>query len=462
MSLPQVVAVVEHSAAERFGLRPGDELVSLNGCRPRDVIEYQLLADEAVVEIEVVRQGANLTVTVTKQTGEPLGLEVSDAVFDRVRTCDNRCDFCFVRQLPKGLRASLYCKDDDYRLSFLYGNFTTLTRFTESDLERVVDERLSPLYVSIHATDPELRARMLHNRRGATSLRWLRCLLDEGIEVHGQIVVCPGVNDGAHLHETLADVLDSYPSVASLAVVPVGVSRYCTEANMRPHTHDEAREVLATVEEWQQRFQAGLGRRVVWASDEYYLLAKAAFPKASEYEGFALLENGVGMVRSFEMDFAKAPRRAARLQPKATTTGGFTNLEGARAWGYRALRAPGATLGHEGARNAKDGPPSVITSLYGEEVLRGLLDRHGFGKVRVLAVPNEFFGGNVAVTGLLTGEDISRVLAKQSPAGRYLLPDVCLSAGRFLDGSAVADLPVAVEIVPSDGAFLRAVLEEVK
>ena len=236
MPLPQVVAVAEHSPAERFGVWPGDELRSMNGQVPRDVIEYQLLADESIVELGVVRGGIELEVTVVKQAGEPLGLEISAAIFDRVRTCDNHCEFCFIYQLPKGMRRNLYVKDDDYRLSFLYGNFTTLTRFTEVDLERVLDQRLSPLYVSIHATDPDVRSAMLRNRRGAISLRWLRCLLDHGIEVHGQIVVCPGVNDAAVLHGTLAGILDRFPELVTVAVVPLGVSRYSKEPTMRSHT----------------------------------------------------------------------------------------------------------------------------------------------------------------------------------------------------------------------------------
>src|SRR5256885_5706759 len=229
MSSPRVVAVTPGSPAERAGLRPGDELVTLNGEAPRDVIRYRVLTDEAVVDLDVRRGGLEqpgsvMRVRVEKRAGEPLGAEVHSALFDRVRTCDNHCPFCFIYQLPKGMRKSLYLKDDDYRLSFLYGNFTTLTRFTEADLERVVGEGLSPLYVSIHSTDPQLRARLLRNRRGAVSLRWLRALLDHGIEVHGQVVVCPGVNDGDVLHDTLAGLLDQYPDLATAAVVPLGVS----------------------------------------------------------------------------------------------------------------------------------------------------------------------------------------------------------------------------------------------
>src|ERR1017187_9778289 len=240
MPLPQVVAVAEHSPAERSGVWPGDELRSINGQVPRDVIEYQLLADEPIVDLEVVRGGVELEVTVVKLPGEPLGLEVSAAIFDRVRTCDNHCEFCFIYQLPKGMRRSLYVKDDDYRLSFLYGNFTTLPRFTEADLERVIDEGLSPLYVSIHTTNPELRAEMLRNPRGATSLRWLRELLRARVEVHAQVVVCPGVNDGAELERTLHDVLTLYPELATVALVPVGVSDFTTEETMRSHSPGEA------------------------------------------------------------------------------------------------------------------------------------------------------------------------------------------------------------------------------
>src|SRR3954469_23838651 len=287
----RVVAVAPESPAARAGVAPGDELLALNGEDLRDVIRYQVQADEPVVEMDLRRGGMERQVRLEKAAGAPLGLELESAVFDRVRTCDNHCPFCFIYQLPKGMRKSLYLKDDDYRLSFLYGNFTTLTRFTEADLERVVTEGLGPLYVSIHATDPEVRARLLRNRRGATSLRWLRALLDHGIEVHGQVVVCPGVNDGEVLDDTLVGVLDQYPSLASLAVVPLGVSAHSHEPAMRPHTFDEAVAVVDTVERWQQVFLDLLGRRLVFAADEYYLLAGRTFPGAEAYEGFAMTED---------------------------------------------------------------------------------------------------------------------------------------------------------------------------
>src|SRR6516165_6488461 len=305
MPTARVVAVAPGSPADVAGLSPGDEILSLNGETVRDVIQYQLQTDEALVELELRRGGLERHVEVEKRAGEPLGLELASAVFDRVRTCDNHCPFCFIYQLPQGMRRSLYLKDDDYRLSFLYGNFTTLTRFTELDAERILTERLGPLFVSIHTTDPELRAGMLRNPKGATSLRWLRVLLDGGIEVHGQIVVCPGVNDDAALEDTLAGILDRFPSLASVGAVPLGVSRYSNEPEMRPHTVQEAQRVLDTVEEWQGLFRRAVGHRMVFAADEYYLPAGREPPPARHYEGFPQHENGIGMARAFSESFVR-------------------------------------------------------------------------------------------------------------------------------------------------------------
>jgi putative radical SAM enzyme (TIGR03279 family) len=450
MSLPRVVAVAPGSAAERAGLAPGDEVLALDGQVPRDVIQWQLLVDEADLELEVRRGGLDLPVTVSKAAGEPLGAEVSSSIFDAVQTCDNACEFCFIHQLPKGLRRSLYLKDDDYRLSFLYGNFTTLTRFTEADLERVVTERLSPLNVSIHATDPEVRARLLRNRRGATSLRWLRALLDAGIEVHGQVVVCPGVNDGEVLEDTLIGVLDRFPELATLCVVPLGVSRHGGGPGLRPHTTAEAADVVDRVEAWQARFLALLGRRLAFAADEYYLLADRPFPPAESYEGFPMHEDGVGMARTFEAEFTG--RSATTTGPRA---GFFAWVDGAPAEGYRAARTAPGTIRLTARRGA---PVGVLTGAYGARVLAPLVAALGREDVRVLPVDNEFFGGTTGVTGLLVGADLARVLAGQPEGHRYLLPDVCLSGGRFLDGTAPEDLPRPVEVVPTDGAALRSAL----
>ncbi len=438
-------------------------MLSVNGTVPRDIIEWRFAADDAEVSLDVLRGGLELTIDIEKRAGEPLGAEVSSAVFDRVRTCDNHCEFCFIYQLPKGLRRSLYLKDDDYRLSFLYGNFTTLTRFTESDLERVITERLSPLNVSIHATDPETRNRMLKNPRGGMSLRWLRALLDHGIAVRGQIVLCPGVNDGDVFERTMAGVLDQYPELESVAVVPLGLSRFNAESAMRLHTVAEARAMVHTISEWQDVFLRTLGRRMVFAADEYYLMAGLPFPSADEYEGFHMHEDGIGMARTFEAEF-----RGDATSPTGVQSGFFAWVDGAPADGYRAPRNPAGDTGLRGSNAGetvglqltprRNAPVGILTGVFGAQVIEPLVRSLGRPDIRVIPVANDYFGGNTSVTGLMVGADIARVLADQPAGHRYLLPDVCLSEGRFLDGTTVTDLPHPVEVVPTDGIALRRAL----
>ncbi len=456
MSAPRVVAVAPGSPAAIAGVEVGDEVRAIDGQVPRDIIEWRFLVDEPDPVIDLDRGGLERTIEVRKAAGEPLGVEVQSALFDQVRTCDNHCEFCFIYQLPPGLRKSLYLKDDDYRLSFLYGNFTTLTRFTEADLERVVTERLSPLNVSIHATDPEVRAEMLRNRRGATSLRWLRALLDHGIEVHGQVVVCPGINDGVVLDDTLAGVLDRFPELQSLCVVPLGVSRYNAEARMRPHTVAEAAAVVDCVEDWQAVYLRVLGRRLAFVGDEYHLLAERPFPEAEAYEGFAMHEDGVGMARTFELElFGETVAAAGRQEGFFAWADSSASVEAAYE-PYRGTRAtPGQLLQVRPSRHA---PVAILTGTYGARVLEPLVGRLGRDDVRIIPVDNHFFGGTTAVTGLLVGEDIARSLAAEPTGHRYLLPDVCLSNGRFLDGTGPDDLPRPVEVIPTDGHALRRAL----
>ena len=467
---PIVVSVAPGSPAALVGVQAGDEILRVNGDVPRDIIEWQLATDEADVELDVSRGGMDLSVTIEKLPGASLGIEVSSAVFDRVRTCDNHCEFCFIYQLPKGMRRSLYLKDDDYRLSFLYGNFTTLTRFTEADLERVITERLSPLHVSIHSTDPDIRSAMLKNKRGGMSLRWLRALLDNDIVVKGQIVVCPGVNDGAILDDTLAGMLDQYPELDSVAVVPLGISKFNDESAMRFHTLAEAQAVVDTVTDWQDIFETTLGKRMVYAADEYYLMAQRPFPEAERYDGFPMHEDGIGMARTFEAEFYGTAAEATGVQ-----RGFFAAVDAPpNPAAYTGLRQSGCGPAADSAASAaasvasgiqlrprRTAPVGVLTGPLGAPVITPLVESIGRTDVRILTVANEFFGGNTGVTGLMTGEDVSRVLAAEPEGHRYLLPDVCLSDdGRFLDGVAISDLPRPVEVITTDGIALRAALEQ--
>jgi putative radical SAM enzyme (TIGR03279 family) len=446
-----ISSISDGSPAAMVDLAVGDELISVNGREPTDIIEYQQLIDGETVTLVIQREGDSLRrkVTVIKDLGQPLGLAIDSAVFDRIRTCDNHCSFCFIYQLPKGMRRSLYVKDDDFRLSFLYGNYTTLTRFTEFDLERIIDEGLSPLYVSIHTTNPELRAEMLRNPRGATSLRWLRELLRVGIEVHAQVVVCPGVNDGRELERTLHDVLSLYPELASVALVPVGVSAFSNEETMRSHTPSEARQVVALADRYQKLTKEILGRVTVFASDEFYLVAGLTPPSATKFESLDQAENGIGLVAAFIESFVEQTHMAK------LGTGFFQSVDGAPALGYRAPR------GGEGPLRLGD-DVMVITGEYAAPILRELFDEHGYADVDILSVKNAYFGGNIKVAGLLTGQDLNNALCDVAQSTVLLLPDVCLSEGRFLDGLNLDDLTHQVVTIRTTGQDLRSTLEAVR
>jgi len=453
---PLITGVLDGSPAAQAGARVGDEITAVDGVMPRDIIEWQWAIDVSNPSISVTRGGLERELEIVKPEGASLGIEIESAVFDRVRTCDNHCEFCFIHQLPKGMRRSLYLKDDDYRLSFLFGNFTTLTRFTESDLERVIDERLSPLHVSIHAIDPFDRSRMLKNSRGGMSLRWLRAILDAGIEVRGQIVVCPGVNDGEVFERTMLGIADSFSDLASVAVVPLGISKFNTEAAMRVHTAEEARNVLSVVLQWQMLFEQLVGHKMVFAADEYFLMADEPFPALGDYGDCDMHEDGIGMAATFTTEFLNestaetVPRRGFFA---SVDVGQLTNPAA-----YTGLRSTPVAITASPKR--KVDAVTVLTGAMGAKVIGPLIDSSNSQlDVSVLAVENNYFGGNTGVTGLLTGTDLCEALTDADPDRRYLLPDVCLSdAGQFLDGLSVDDLPVPVDVIPTHGHALREAL----
>lgn len=468
-TLPQIAAIDRSSTAFRVGLSVGDRVVSVNGVVPRDILEWQRLVESDDVEISILRGRETLEFDLTRQPGEPLGVAISSAVFDRIHTCDNHCEFCFIYQLPKGMRRSLYMKDDDYRLSFLFGNFTTMTRFTEADLERVIDERLSPLYVSIHSPDPHVRSDMLRNVRGGFSLRWMKVLLDNDIQIRAQVVLCPGVNDGDVLESTLAGLLEQYPTLESIAIVPLGLSRFNSEDRMRVHSQTEAERVIETVGKWQARYVRAIGRQPIHLADEFYLVALKTVPAAEQYGEFPMLEDGVGLVRSFLDAFAGIGPDLMGKQ-----SGFFASVDVSSPTDYVRVVNPAADTGLRSSvsvsvslRSRKqlvDKPVAIVTGSYGATVMRNALREQNFVDVAVLEVENRYFGGNTAVAGLMTFEDIHRVLADDKGEHLYLLPDVCLNEGIFLDGGLLEDLSreFDVEVVPTSGSSLRDRLESDK
>jgi putative radical SAM enzyme (TIGR03279 family) len=468
-SLPQIAAIDLSSAASRVGLMVGDRVMSVNGVVPRDILEWQRLVDADEVDITVVRGRETLELELTRLPGEPLGVSISSAVFDRIHTCDNHCEFCFIYQLPKGMRRSLYMKDDDYRLSFLFGNFTTMTRFTEADLERVIDERLSPLYVSIHSPEPHVRSDMLRNVRGGFSLRWMKVLLDNDIQIRAQIVLCPGVNDGEVLESTLAGLLEQYPTLESIAIVPLGLSKFNTEDRMRVHTKAEAELVIETVSKWQARYVRAIGRQPIHLADEFFLVAQKDVPEASHYDDFPMLEDGVGLVRSFLDAFAGTGPDLMGKQ-----SGFFASVDIASPTDYVRVVNPAADTGLRSSvsvpvslrvrKQTSNKPIAIVTGSYGAEVMRSALRNENFDEVTVLEVENLYFGGNTAVAGLMTFEDIERVLSDDNGSHVYLLPDVCLNDGVFLDGGTLDGLvqKFDVEVLPTSGSSLRDRLESAK
>jgi len=407
----RVLRVEPGGAAERAGLRPGDHLIRVNGRALRDLVDFHVEAGAEELRIEAERDGEARSVVLRRRWGRDLGLECEPPAPAEISTCANKCVFCFIHQLPRGLRKSLYVKDDDYRLSFLHGNYITLTDLPESEIRRILDLRLSPLYISVHATDPELRRFLLGNPRTIRGdlLERLRRLGAAGIRMHAQIVLCPGLNDGPHLERTVRELAALHPAVATVAVVPVGLTRHRAGLHpLRVITPDEARTVVDAIHGWQGEFLRDRGARVVFAADELYLRAGRPIPPAEAYEGFPIVEDGVGLVRRFEDDFRALTRRPARPE-------------------WRGRRRVTVVTGE------LFGP--ILAELLATVRIPGL-------HVDVIPVPNELFGRTIGVAGLLAGRDVAQALSGRPLGDVVLVPRVALteSQGVFLDDVAPADL----------------------
>lgn len=415
MTAPRLrVAQVEpRSSAERAGLRPGDVLVAADGLVLRDQIDFQaaLASGDGGVALDVLRAGVPQRVTLPAGSPWGLGLAFAESVPSGIRECNNHCEFCFIRGVPPGLRPSLYVRDDDYRYSFLFGNFLTLTNLAAADWDRIGYQRLTPLFVSVHATDLAVRRRMLANPRAPDICDQLRRLGRLGIEVHAQVVLCPGINDGPVLDRTIADLSALAHVVRSVAVVPVGLSRYIRARNVRALTADEARQAVDQIGRWQRALRRRLGRRFVYASDELYLLAGRRLPSARAYDGYPQLQNGVGLVRRLLESWRRLRRQVpARVEPPRRVV-----------W----VTGRAATPALEAM--ARD--------------LRGVAGL----SVAVRSVENSLFGGAIGVSGLLAGRDVAAALAGEA-ADRIVVPRAMFghTGARTLDEWTVEDLERAL------------------
>ncbi|MDM7938244.1 MAG: TIGR03279 family radical SAM protein [Cyanobium sp. CZS 48M] len=434
---PAVVATVEPgSIGEELGFQPGDRLISVNGVRPRDLIDLQVLVGEEELCLVVEDPDGRLhQVELEKDHDDGLGLAFTEALFDGLRQCNNHCAFCFIDQQPPGRRQSLYVKDDDYRLSFLYGSYLTLTNLTAADWQRIEQQRLSPLFVSVHATDPELRSRLLENPRAGLLLDQLDWFAERRLQIHAQVVVCPGVNDGPALERTLLDLArfgsGDWPAVLSAAVVPVGLTRFRPPGDgLVAVDRACARRVIQQVEPLQQQFHAALGSRFAWLSDEWYLMAGLPLPERASYEDLPQQENGVGSIRAFlealDQATSRLPRRLKQPRRLSWVVGGLV---------AEAL-AP------------------VVDRLNAVEGL----------SLRLLGLPSPYWGQEQVVTGLLTGSDLLAGLAGHDLGEELLLPSVMLRQGEpvFLDDLRLEDLqqrlPVPIRLVRGADDFVAACL----
>lgn len=427
-----VASVDEGAPAHRLGITAGDVFISADGAKLRDILDWQWYSDGPSVDVLV--QGADGTIrelTLVREPGEPWGIEFADALFDRVRVCSNNCAFCFMAQLPKGMRSSLYLRDDDFRLSFLHGNFISLTNLTDEDVDRIAEQHLSPLYISLHAVDADVRRELVCAREDRALERFDQ-LVEEGIDLHVQVVLVPGVNDGDRLDETLTWLAER-EGVVSVGIVPLGYTRHQERYDRSYADQIAAATVIQQVQRWQFGMKERDGVSWVHLADEFYLNARAPMPTAEWYDGFPQYENGIGIVRTFVDEATKLREQFERA--------------------IKALPAEEESV-------------TIITGVMSATTHAGALQAFGgVGRVRLLCVPNRFFGGNVSVTGLLTGRDLAAAITQDGARGIYLLPDVVFNAdGLTLDDMTMEQLREAsgadVRLVSSDAAGLLAGIEQ--
>lgn len=412
----RIADVDYNSPADNAGLKPGDEIIEINGIEIKDYLDFMYASSGEEIEIKL----SDRVVNIDNEDYMPLGISFDTLLIDKPRSCRNKCVFCFIDQLPKGMRETCYFKDDDYRLSFLQGNYVTLTNMSDEDAERIIRYNLPRVNISVHTTNPELRKKMLHNKRAGEVLKYLKLFADGGLNMNAQIVLCPGYNDKAELDRTLNDLGELGYSMESISIVPVGLSAYREGLDrLTPFNADTAREVIYQTEKWQKRFIERWGTRLVYLGDEFYIMADMPFPSYDDYEGFPQIENGVGLCSSLEYEF----REAIKL--------------------------------HGGQPKIKK-EKTIATGVSAYELIKKLTDLVD-GDVRVVPIKNHFFGESITVTGLITGGDLINSLEGISPGSDLLISSAMLRHDEpiFLDNATVTDVEKALKVnvipVANDG-----------
>ena len=437
------------SNASKAGLRAGDTLLSINGTVVEDIFDYRyLIQDENLKMIVLGDDGSERTVEVKKEYYDDLGIEFENPLLDDYRSCSNQCIFCFIDQMPPGMRDTLYFKDDDSRLSFLQGNYVTLTNMSDHDLERIIKYHLSPINISVHTMNPKLRCEMLHNRFAGDALKKIKRLYDAGISMNSQVVLCPGINDGEELDRTIRELYGYMPYMESLSVVPVGITKYREGLYpLRTLTPEEAAQTIDLIESWQRRIYEKEGTHFVQASDEFYILAKRPMPEEERYDGYNQLENGVGMIRLLTGEVKEAIKEAVYFY-QSSGPGRFL-LPGLRKY------VPLAKLCREvSLATGKLAYPYL--KKYAQWMMKIFPNVH----IHTYCIINEFFGHEITVAGLITGQDLMKQLAGKELGEVLLLPGVMFRSGEevFLDDYTRVDLEnalqVPVNIVKSSGRDL--------
>jgi len=421
----QVASVEDGSPAQKAGVLLGDSLVCIDGHPLCDALDYQFYSASCQFELEICRKGTHRKITIQKGEYEPFGCDFQTYLGDEKHSCANHCMFCFIDQLPPGMREPLYFKDDDERLSFLFGNYITMTNLTDREIDRIIEMHISPIFVSVHTTNPELRVRMLANKRGGETLRYLQKLADGGIEINCQLVLCRGINDGQELRRTLDDLLALRPQIGSIAAVPAGITDYRQGLyHLEAYDKESAAQTLAILEEYSYRCREQYGRSIVYPSDEWYLDAGKELPQAEFYDEFAQLEDGVGMWRLYHDTFLEELEQ------------------------YDAPVIP----------HALDVVTGTLAAPLITQMAEALCRKYPQVRVTVHPIQNDFFGGNVSVAGLVTATDIIKQCRGKLQSEILAIPEVMLrdEKDRFLDDVTPAQLGEALGcrtmVIPTDGA----------